>query len=311
MSDQLIQIKNLSFAYEEHNNILDDISIDINEGEFVGIIGPNGAGKSTLIKIIAGLLQSNQAKITLNGTHISDYKPKQLAQILGYVPQKVEIPFSFTVHQVVEMGRFPYLQGIFHQDVDTGQEVDKAMQRMDLIEMQNRSFSTLSGGEQQRAIISSVLAQQARLMILISSVLAQQARLMILDEPTSALDLKHQQGIYRILKRLADEEGKTIVIVTHDINLAAQFCERLILMDKGKIIADGPPDQVLQFQLIQQVYGVKVYIDVNPLTKSLYILPLYVFTSLERASLSPFFAFSTRIVSSKNQAFSIRLFELL
>jgi iron complex transport system ATP-binding protein len=259
MSDQLIQIKNLSFAYEEHNNILDDISIDINEGEFVGIIGPNGAGKSTLIKIIAGLLQSNQAKITLNGTHISDYKPKQLAQILGYVPQKVEIPFSFTVHQVVEMGRFPYLQGIFHQDVDTGQEVDKAMQRMDLIEMQNRSFSTLSGGEQQRAIISSVLAQQARLMIL--------------DEPTSALDLKHQQGIYRILKRLADEEGKTIVIVTHDINLAAQFCERLILMDKGKIIADGPPDQVLQFQLIQQVYGVKVYIDVNPLTKSLYILP--------------------------------------
>ena len=96
---------------------------------------------------------------------------------------------------------------------------------------------------------------------------------MLLDEPTSALDLKHQQGIYRILKRLANEENKTIIIVTHDINLAAQFCKRLILMDNGKIVADGLPDQVLQFRLIQQVYGVKVYIDVNPLTKSLYILP--------------------------------------
>ena len=259
MPNPLIRVENLSFAYAEQNNILNDISISINEGEFVGIIGPNGAGKSTLIKLIAGLLQSNHNKIVLNNKNISGYQPKHLAQLLGYVPQTVEIPITFTVQQVVEMGRFPYLQGIFHQDVDTGQEVDKAMQWMDLIGLRNRSFSTLSGGELQRAIIASVLAQQAKLMLL--------------DEPTAALDLKHQQGIYRILNRLAVEEGKTIIIVTHDINLAAQFCKRLILMDKGKIVADGPPDHVLQFQLIQQVYGVKVYIDVNPLTKSLYILP--------------------------------------
>jgi len=259
MFNQLIQIKNLSFTYENQKNILNDISLAIKEGEFVGIIGPNGAGKSTLIKLIAGLLQSIPNTITISKKSISDYQSKQLAQILGYVPQKVEIPFTFTVQQVVEMGRFPYLQGIFHQDVDTEEEVDKAMQWMDLTGLRNRSFSTLSGGEQQRTIIASALAQQAKLMLL--------------DEPTSALDLKHQQGIYRILKKLADEEGKTIVIGTHDINLAAQFCKRLILMDKGKIVADGPPDQVLQFKLIQQVYGVKVYIDVNPLTKSLYILP--------------------------------------
>jgi iron complex transport system ATP-binding protein len=259
MSHPLIRVQNLCFSYEELKDILIDISIDINEGEFVGIIGPNGAGKSTLIKLIAGLLQSNHSTITLSSKNIVDYQAKQLAQILGYVPQKVEIPFTFTVQQVVEMGRFPYLQGIFHQDVYKEQEVDIAMKWMDLVGLRNRSFSTLSGGEQQRAIIASVLAQQAKVLLL--------------DEPTSALDLKHQQGIYRILKRLADEEGKTIIIVTHDINLAAQFCKRLILVNKGKIIADGLPDQVLQFQLIQQVYGVKVYIDVNPMTKSLYILP--------------------------------------
>ena len=259
MFNQLIQIKNLSFTYENQKNILSDISVDINEGEFVGIIGPNGAGKSTLIKLTAGLLKSNHDNITLSGKDISDYQPKQLAQLLGYIPQKVEMPFGFTVQQIVEMGRFPYLQGIFHQDMDTEQEVDKAMRWMDLTGLRHRLFSTLSGGEQQRAVIASALAQQAKIMLL--------------DEPTSALDLKHQQGIYRILKRLANEENKTIIIVTHDINLAAQFCKRLILMDNGKIVADGPPDQVLQFRLIQQVYGVKVYIDVNPLTKSLYILP--------------------------------------
>lgn len=259
MSKPFIQVENLSFGYEDQKNILTDISMDISESEFVGIIGPNGAGKSTLIKLMAGLLQSGQDTITLNKKNILDYQPKQLAQLLGYVPQKVEMPFTFTVQQVVEMGRFPYLQGLFHQDMDTEQEVNKAMQWMDLTGLRDRSFLTLSGGEQQRAIIASALAQQVKIMLL--------------DEPTSALDLKHQQGIYRILKRLADEEGKTIIIVTHDINLAAQFCKRLILVNKGKIVADGSPDQVLQFELIQQVYGVKVYIDVNPLTKSLYILP--------------------------------------
>ena len=259
MFNQLIQAQNISFTYDEEDSILTDISLDINECEFVGIIGPNGAGKSTLIKLLAGLLHLDSGQIILDEKKISDYQHKELARLMGYVPQTVEIPFTFTVQQVVEMGRFPYLQGIFHQDIDTGSEVDKAMHWMDLNGLASRSFSTLSGGEQQRAIIASVLAQQAKLLLL--------------DEPTSALDLKHQQGIYRILKNLAEKERKTIVIVTHDINLAAQFCKRLILMDRGKIIADGPPDQVLQFQLIQQVYGVKVYIDVNPLTKSLYILP--------------------------------------
>ena len=259
MTKLLINLEKISFTYEEQKNILSEISFGINEGEFVGIIGPNGAGKSTMIKIMAGLLDPNDGQIILKQKNLSAYPPKELARILGYVPQKVEIPFTFTVEQVVEMGRFPYLRGVFHQDVDTENEVEKALQWMDLKSLTSRSFSTLSGGEQQRTVIASVLAQQAELLLL--------------DEPTSALDLKHQQGIYRILKRLAEEEGKTIIIVTHDINLAAQFCKRLILMNKGSVIADGLPDQVLQFQLIQQVYGVKVYIDVNPMTKSIYILP--------------------------------------
>jgi iron complex transport system ATP-binding protein len=137
--------------------------------------------------------------------------------------------------------------------------VEYALETMDLKTMRHRSFLTLSGGEKQRTVIASALAQQTDIILL--------------DEPTSSLDLKHQQQIYRILRRLTRDENKLVLLVTHDINLSAQFCNRLILLDKGRIIADGPPHEVLKFQLIQQVYGVKVYIDVNPFTDTVYILP--------------------------------------
>ena len=130
---------------------------------------------------------------------------------------------------------------------------------MDLNTFTDRSFTQLSGGEKQRVLIASALAQEPNLLLL--------------DEPTSALDLKHQQSIYRRLKELSLNEGKTIVIVTHDINLAAQFCSRLILLNEGQITKDGTPDDVLKFPTIEEVYGVQVYIDVNPFTDSIYILP--------------------------------------
>lgn len=259
MPDQILKIENLQFTYEDQTEVLKDVSLTANVGEIVGIIGPNGAGKSTLIKLIGGLLKTNSGQILLDNLEINHYSPKQLAKLLGYVPQSVDMPFTFTIRQIVEMGRYPYLQGILHEDVDSVGEVDKALEWMDLNLLSARHFNALSGGEKQRVIIASVLAQQARVLLL--------------DEPTSSLDLKHQQGIFRILKRLAEEDGKTIILVTHDINLAAQFCGRLVLLDHGQILADGPAENVLQFQLIQQVYGVKVYIDVNPFTNSIYIIP--------------------------------------
>jgi iron complex transport system ATP-binding protein len=259
MSEAMLDIQQLHFSYQTGPPLFQGIDLHISPAEFIGIIGPNGAGKSTLIKLIGGLLEPGQGHILLDQKAIQAYPKKELARMIGYVPQSVDLAFDFIVHEVVKMGRYPYLRGMLHEDNGDQAEVASALQRMDLQGLQNRPFSALSGGEKQRVIIASVLAQQANILLL--------------DEPTSSLDLKHQQSIYRILKKLSREERKTIIIVTHDINLAAQFCERLILLDKGAVLADGPPDQVLQFQLIQKVYGVKVYIDVNPFTKSLYIIP--------------------------------------
>lgn len=258
MTEKFIHIKDLNFSYN-NRTVLHDINLDINKSEFVGIIGPNGVGKSTLIKLIAGLLQADNGDILINRQKIQNYQRKALARITGYVPQTVDISFTFSVQEIVSMGRYPHLEGLMQNDIHATANIAQAMNWMELNTLKERQFSTLSGGEKQRTIIASALAQQADILLL--------------DEPTSALDLKHQVQIGQILKRLSVEEGKTIVLVTHDVNLAAQFCTKLFLMHEGRIIARGKPDEVLRFPIIQEVYGVKVYIDINPFTKSLYILP--------------------------------------
>ncbi|MBN2424415.1 MAG: ABC transporter ATP-binding protein [Calditrichaceae bacterium] len=253
-----MKINNLSFGYEE-KNILHNIDISIAQNEFIGFIGPNGAGKSTLLKLICGLLESEINTVIINGKNIESYTPKGLSKVIGYVPQQVNINFPLTVEEIVAMGRYPYLQGFWNEDERGVEMIEHALQWMNLAALRFRPFNELSGGEQQRAMIAGVLAQEASIFIL--------------DEPTSALDLRHQQEIYRILNKLVKEENKTVLIVTHDINLAAQFCQRLIILNQGRIISSGPPKDVLKFPLIQEIYGVKVYIDINPLNGSLYILP--------------------------------------
>lgn len=259
MVKPILNISNLFFSFGDSGEVLSGINLTVGSGEIVGIIGPNGAGKSTLIRLITGLHHLRRGQIKIMDRAIGSYSKKELALQVGYVPQNVDISFAFSVEEVIAMGRYPHLQGLVQNDADGRAAIESALDWMDLQALRRRPFNELSGGEKQRTIIASVLAQQAGLLCL--------------DEPTSALDLHHQQSINRILGRLAREEQKTIIVVTHDINLAAQFCSRLVLLDKGRLAADGRPDQVLQFSLIEQVYGVKVYIDINPFTKSLYILP--------------------------------------
>lgn len=254
----LLRAVALGYAYNA-TPVLKNIHLEMHPGEMVGIIGPNGAGKSTLIKLLAGILPLQKGQVYINDDKLSAINRKRLARLLSYVPQSVDLYFDFTAEQVISMGRYPFLKGLGFLDEGARPAIEHALDITDLKTMRYRSFLTLSGGEKQRTIIASALAQQTNILLL--------------DEPTSSLDLKHQQQIYRILQRLSREENKLVVLVTHDINLSAQFCDRLILLDKGKIIADGRPEKVLKFQLIQQVYGVKVYIDVNPFTDTLYILP--------------------------------------
>jgi iron complex transport system ATP-binding protein len=254
----MLQIKQLYFAYNQ-KKLFDSLSFEVKSGENVAIIGPNGSGKSTLIKLIAGILKPQSGQIMIDNKSLKDYKRINLAKSMAYVPQNVDITFNFTVYDVVKMGRYPYSENLLIHDPDGEKIVDEAIEKMGIQHLRERKFSEISGGEKQRAIIASALSQKAVLFLL--------------DEPTSALDYKHQQEIYTLLKQLCKDEGKTVLIVTHDINLAAQFCDKLVLLNEGRIVKTGTPEEVLKFPVIEEIYGVKVYIDINPFTKSLYILP--------------------------------------
>ncbi len=254
----VLSVSNVFFSYSD-NPVLKNINFELQRGEFTGIIGPNGAGKSTLIRLAAALLENYQGLIRISGQDIKNLNRRELALKTSYVPQNIEPNFPFSVKEIIRMGRYPHQNGLFAEDANADEAVRMAIENMDLSTLQNRSFNTLSGGEKQRAVIASALAQESDLLLL--------------DEPTTALDLRHQQLILSKLKHLTLAGAKTTLLVTHDINLAAQFCDRIILMDHGEIIADGTPKEVLNFELIQQVYGVIVYIDVNPFTDSIYILP--------------------------------------
>ena len=254
----MLKISNLNFAYQE-TKVLNNINFSISPSEFVGIIGPNGTGKSTLLKTILGFLQVSKDSVQLNSKPIADYPKKELGKSIAYVPQETEFSFSFTAREIVKMGRYPYSKGIAFFSGEDEKIVNESMQQMEITEFAKRSFNELSGGEKQRVVIASALAQQPKILLL--------------DEPTSALDLHHQIDIYKILKTLQKETNLTTIVVTHDINLAAQYCERILLMNKGEIVKDGKPDEVLQFKLLQEIFGVRVYIDINPMTKSIYVLP--------------------------------------
>jgi len=254
----MLEIKNLNFKYAERQ-VLTEISCKINRGEFVGIIGPNGAGKTTLLKLIDALMYPPQNAIYFNGTSLHSFDRKSLARSVAYVPQELEVIFGYSVQDVVRMGRFPHLTGVGFLSERDEKIVTDSIELMDVTRFIDRKFNELSGGERQRVIIASALAQEPDIILL--------------DEPTSALDLHHQIEIYKILKREQTANKLTVIVVTHDINLAAQFCDRLILMHEGKILSDGIPNEVLQFNMLQNVFGVKVYIDINPLTQSIYVLP--------------------------------------
>jgi len=254
----MLEIRNLNFSYG-NSPVLKEISFSAKEGEFITIIGPNGAGKSTLLKIIDGILNARESDILLEHKSIGDYARKELARKIAYLPQDNKFTFSYIVREVVMMGRFPYLSGGLTYAAEDIHVVKEMMTLMEIDQFADRHFNELSGGEKQRVLIASALAQQPRIILL--------------DEPTSALDLHHQIAIYQILKRLQKEQNLTIIVVTHDINLAGQYCERITLMGNGMIIRDDTPKKVLKFDLLQETFGVKVYIDINPLTDTLYILP--------------------------------------
>lgn len=247
-----LECKNLSFSFNK-NPMITDINLSFNEGEFVGLIGANGAGKSTLLQLLLGLLKAKSGKVLLHGDDIRRIKRREIAKQLAFVPQSIELPYAFTVQQLVAMGRNPYL-GPFDLESESDKElIDDAMQKTDVLQLQNRLVNTLSGGEKQRVIIARALAQQSPTILL--------------DEPIASLDICHQLETLQLIQSLT-KSGKTAITALHDLNLAARYCDRLILIAKSDngattIIADGTPEQVLTEENLKKHFSIQAVINKN------------------------------------------------
>ncbi|HET6453729.1 MAG TPA: heme ABC transporter ATP-binding protein [Armatimonadota bacterium] len=240
--------------------ILNGISFEIRAGEFLGVIGPNGSGKSTLLRTMAGVLTPLSGSVRLDGSEVARIHGRQLARRLAIVPQDNPIAFDFTVQEIVLMGRSPHLRRF---EIEKGRDAEiavDALRRTNLLHLADRSIGTLSGGERQRAMIARALAQQTDILFL--------------DEPTAHLDINYQVEILDLARRENAENGKTVVVVLHDLNLAAEFCDRLIMLSEGSVFAAGSPEEVITRENVQQVYGTSVWVRKHPTSGRPYVLSL-------------------------------------
>ncbi len=221
--------------------VLEDVTLEFDRPELVAIVGPNGAGKSTLLGIMAGLRSGYSGRCAWRGIEVGGWERRAFARQVAFIPQALRMELPFTSEQVVLMGRTPHCDGLFEAPEDWAQ-VERAMATTDTLAFRGRDFRSLSGGERQRVILASAVAQQPQALLL--------------DEPTTFLDLKHQVDIYRLLADLS-HKGILVIAVTHDLNLAAAFADRVVALAAGRVAADAPPAAVLEPSLIRQVFGVE------------------------------------------------------
>jgi ABC-type cobalamin/Fe3+-siderophores transport system ATPase subunit len=232
--------RDLSFHYPGGERAaVAGVSLDLPDASFTALLGPNGSGKSTLLRLLLGTLHPKSGIVEYGGRPLTDWSRTELAREIGVVPQAEEIAFPMTVREMVAMGRYPHLGPWRRESSHDREAVDRAMKLCDVLSMRDRAISTLSGGERQRARIARALAQEPRVLAL--------------DEPTVALDVSHEMSIFELVRALGSS-GVTVLLVTHNLNLAARYAERLILMDEGRIVADGEPATVLDRSLLERVY---------------------------------------------------------
>ncbi len=246
---QLLTAEGVVCGYDDRE-VLHGVTMGAARGEFVGLIGPNGSGKSTLLRALTGILPLSAGVVLLERRPLACYSRRQIAQKIAVVPQVTGHIFSFSVEDYVLMGRTPHLgrlQGHHASDLHVAWE---AMALADITDLASRPVTELSGGELQRATIARAFAQQTDILLL--------------DEPTAFLDINHQHDIFELLARFNREQGKTIVCVSHDLNLAAQYCQRLVVLSEGRVHTEGTPEAVVTEQMIERVYHAEVAVDVGP-----------------------------------------------
>lgn len=239
------QLENLSFRFPGHSSfLLETLSLSVQPGELIGFLGPNGAGKSTVLRLMAGLLQPTSGQILLEGKKLSSYSAGARAKRIAYVAQATHFAFPLTVWEIVEMGRNPYL-GRFQTFSSEDRDIcERSLKLCDAFDFKDRFYDELSGGEKQRVLLASALAQTPQALLL--------------DEPTLSLDLAHQLALFDIIQKLHRDEGLTVIVATHELNLASRYLKRILLMKKGLVVDDGAPAKILTPANIHSVLNVTV-----------------------------------------------------
>lgn len=250
-SQHALSFRDVVAGYKDRT-VLDGVSFDVREGEFISLIGPNGCGKSTLLKTASALIRPFSGTVTLFGEEVSGLRPAARARLVGVVPQKVESPMAYTAGQIVMNGRTA-ASGLLGRLLDEDFVViERSMIYTNVLHLKDRYFMELSGGEQQRVILAMVLAQEPRIIML--------------DESISHLDINHRYEVLRILRRINRDRRMTVVLVSHDLSLSAEISDRIILMNAGKIVSEGRPEEVLKTEVLDSVYDCELRVQHDPLT---------------------------------------------
>ncbi len=250
-----LRIKNLSVCID-NKIILKNISATFPKATLVGIVGPNGSGKTTLIRALNGNIKPSKGTIFIGPHELNNLSPKSISKHIAVVPQKTPISFDFTVKEIVEMGRYPY-QSTFGNSNPNEDIIHWALEQTDLNGLKERTMASLSGGEKARVLIARTLAQETQILLL--------------DEPVASLDLKHTSRILNLIKHQVKTFEKLVIVVLHDLELAANFCDQILFLSDGEIISMGPPSTVLTSANISKAFETDVSVEVNPVSGSTHI----------------------------------------
>lgn len=245
----MLSINSLHVAYDKQD-VLQDLNLQLDRGELLGLIGPNGSGKTSLIRALSGVIKPTAGEIYIEGKELSTFSEGARARLLAVVPQSAQLPPAFTVFECVALGRTPHLAWLGRLGQSDLKHIQQAMQAAEISHLSNRRAGELSGGEQQRVILARALAQACPILLL--------------DEPTAHLDLHHQVSLLGLVRRMAKDQKLAVLVAMHDLNLAALYADRLVLLVEGRIRASGTPAEVLTTDILQAAYQIPLHVHPNP-----------------------------------------------
>ena len=258
MADAKVDIREVSAGYGGAD-VLHDVSLRVEGGQLCAVLGPNGAGKSTLVRLLTGALQPRTGQVLLGGEDVARLDRRAIARKVALVPQAIEAALGFSVHEVVMMGRAPY-QGAWMQASEADHAaVGRAIEACELTELAGRPVAELSGGEQKRVAIARALAQEAPILVL--------------DEAGAHLDVRHAITVHELVRRELERRAIACVAVLHDLNAAARYADRVVLLKGGRMVAEGPVEQVMTYHRLRDVFETELYVGVNELDGARYFLP--------------------------------------